>query len=1097
MLPDFENYAWFEPLGITTRFEEWPKYLDLASLAGLGSEDSPPGIFPTILTMARLHVNKDSVAFSGVLQAKPITGGTGPPIFSIDQVDLFAEYAFGSHDGSGIAIELGVRALIQPPPDSDIDPAEIKAEFLYPGSSKPWSLKGSVDNLLPAHFYQFFPDDIRAAAAALLDGIVVRSFDIDYSYAKGEASMFQVSGVLGIGALDFALSYSNYGSAKPWDFYAGVAFNSEADQQHSSFLAMLANLVDLDSTIIPSFLGNIDVSMNNPSDEIGLRLVSDPESQSMVFTLWARIGSLRIQYIQCIHDVQSTMSATGTASYAKAKASVKRVLLTSVDKIMEVDVPLLGNITQPFDEALAMWVQARGSEGLTLDELALVNSVITADPLNQKPLPYKSVKKDPGGRDVVLRNGVHLMLVLKNANGATSVALDYVFGNKQSAMNTGALKSSSDGDGESGMVEYPKTANALSVRNLGLKYADDILSIKVDGEVKLGPISFAVQGFAIHLKFSPGGNSSLFHLPRPSVSLEGLSATFDSPPIKLEGMLLHAEDPTLNMYAGALVAGYVPWLFSAAGCYGEVKGLEGYKTFFVYARLNGPLITLGFATISGVVAGFGYNSTMRFPTAASVEKYPLIQVPTPPDATPQEALLGLIGEWFSPKEGSFWVAAGLNVIAFKMVEVSAVIAVEWDPNIKIGVFALGDASIPPKVGGGSSSRFAHVQLGMTAIIDVAAGTMKLDGQLTPASYILDPNCHLTGGFAMYTWFGDAAPELKGDWVFTIGGYHRQFKLRPQYPTPPRLGISWKFDSAISIRGEAYFAITPKVCMGGGRLDVSLSLGPLQAYYNAFIDFLINFSPFYFIADGGISVGVKFTLDLWLVTIHISVDLSASLHIEGPPIHGTVHVNFWVFGFDINFGSRGSGVSKLTLDEFITLACESDATTQSVFHTIGVRTPVGNYPKPYEAKAQEGNLLSDGDPRKPHILVVQSGLIPENKTTSEPSGGLWQVRAANFSFAVSCKVPVEKATIVTGRPEEWEAENDPEPHVVEGTGNPINARPMCDTKKLSSEVTITITPEPPKPSLLTVGEKLYESVPVWNNNVGIVKNLPAGLWGKCE
>ena len=99
--------------------------------------------------------------------------------------------------------------------------------------------------------------------------------------------------------------------------------------------------------------------------------------------------------------------------------------------------------------------------------------------------------------------------------------------------------------------------------------------------------------------------------------------------------------------------------------------------------------------------------------------------------------------------------------------------------------------------------------------------------------------------------------------------------------------------------------------------------------------------------------------------------------------------------------------------------------------------------------------------------------------------------------MSCKVPVEKATIVTGRPVEWEAENDPEPHIVEGTGNPINARPMCDTNKLSSEVTITITPEPPKPSLLTVGEKLYESVPVWNNNVGIVKNLPAGLWGKCE
>jgi hypothetical protein len=106
---------------------------------------------------------------------------------------------------------------------------------------------------------------------------------------------------------------------------------------------------------------------------------------------------------------------------------------------------------------------------------------------------------------------------------------------------------------------------------------------------------------------------------------------------------------------------------------------------------------------------------------------------------------------------------------------------------------------------------------------------------------------------------------------------------------------------LRILGEAYFAITPRVCMGGGRLHAALTLGPLSAWFDAFLDFLINYRPFHFNAIGGISVGTRFTLDLWLVTTRISAEVGTTLTVAGPPMGGSVHVDFWVFGFDIIFG----------------------------------------------------------------------------------------------------------------------------------------------------------------------------------------------------
>ena len=193
----------------------------------------------------------------------------------------------------------------------------------------------------------------------------------------------------------------------------------------------------------------------------------------------------------------------------------------------------------------------------------------------------------------------------------------------------------------------------------------------------------------------------------------------------------------------------------------------------------------------------------------------------PKDSASQALTAMLDGGWFSNKKGQNWVAAGLTVIAFEMLTVSAVVVVEWGSGVKLGLFGIATAEMPRQL----STKFAVVQLGIVATIDVDAGIMKVDGQLTPASYVLDPSCHLTGGFALYSWFGSGGGSQQGDWVFTIGGYHAAYAKPLAYPSPPRLAISWSYNKCINITGKAYFAVTPKVCMGGGSLRVTLSLGP--------------------------------------------------------------------------------------------------------------------------------------------------------------------------------------------------------------------------------------------------------------------------------
>jgi hypothetical protein len=91
----------------------------------------------------------------------------------------------------------------------------------------------------------------------------------------------------------------------------------------------------------------------------------------------------------------------------------------------------------------------------------------------------------------------------------------------------------------------------------------------------------------------------------------------------------------------------------------------------------------------------------------------------------------------------------MTIDAFQMISLHAVAVVMFGQFVKLGIYAVALVDIPNAK---SPVKFVHVELGIGVTVDFDYGTMRVEGQLSPKSFILDPNCHLTGGFALFYWF---------------------------------------------------------------------------------------------------------------------------------------------------------------------------------------------------------------------------------------------------------------------------------------------------------------------------------------------------------
>ena len=90
-------------------------------------------------------------------------------------------------------------------------------------------------------------------------------------------------------------------------------------------------------------------------------------------------------------------------------------------------------------------------------------------------------------------------------------------------------------------------------------------------------------------------------------------------------------------------------------------------------------------------------------------------------------------------------------------------------------------------------------------------------------------------------------------------------------------------------------------MTGGMLDANWDEGPIRARFKIQADFLVDWAPFRY----ELNDGVTFAVDARLAgpTHTLSINVGAELHLWGPEFSGRAHIDLGVMGFTIAFGSE--------------------------------------------------------------------------------------------------------------------------------------------------------------------------------------------------
>jgi hypothetical protein len=1006
---------------------------------------------PNEITRASFRIDSKRLILLGTISGCK-QQDAGVPVLDLNQVEVEAIIGFKPNVSQQLMLRF--RMLLNFPDESETCVScatTIRGEFVYDSTAKTWSISARVGELNLGMLYDLFDKSYRGVLYDLLKAITIKYMNFAYVAVDGVQTLRAKGAIVLADVISVGLTYEHHGGSN-WFFRVDITPEIKVD--HDVTLGgVMKSLLGDDTTLVsdlPSFLTDLVILGPNVKRYLKLRIDKDKATDAVRFEVKAGISDIEIQAGKSDIEIQFVQVASKNGKPIRLfKGTLGNIPLPD-------DVPLIGHMEKPFDKLGFVWVNSE----LKDDQITMLDPTF---------IVQKESTEDAG--PLVMRAGFHFIIFSKD-----KLVLDYPFSkapsNKNEQVsstgkevavqgNTGDKNSAPPSGNDTKTAQSPKakfkkTIGPVTITDIGWKYKDGTLSIVMDATFTFGPVALDLIGFGIGLHFEGGEkkpDSGFFSNVKVVVSISGLGVDFNKPPLTISGAFVYIEDEGSVYYAGGASVGFSPWLFQAAGYYGMAQLRDKQlKTFFIYAALRGPIMSFGFADISGLTGAFAYNIDLTLPTIDQVTSFPLL-APQAPQAKMKDTIMAILPQgntpspYFTVRDDARWLAAGLTVTAFQMIEITALVVFQWSPHVQLAILGLAVCDLPsPK----SSFKLAHIELGILATVDIQGGIFKVEAQLSPNSYILHPSCHLTGGFAMYYWFKSNGTAIQGDWVCSVGGYHAAFAIPPHYPRPERLKIAWSIDKSLSISGEAYFAITPKVCMGGLHIHAALNLGALSAWFDAYADFLINFAPFHFMAEGHISVGIRFSMDVWFVTISISAEIGATLTLAGPPLHGNVHVDFWVFGFDIAFGDNSQPEkAPLTIDEFWKLVMQSDA--------------------PPKDKPATG-----GEVKAPHVYTCQQGLLSSGNAEVKPEDP-WSVRGGVLSFGISAHFAATYISV-----------NGVDQGKAQGAGE-VYAKPMKLTEQLDSQLAVEV---------IHVDGTDRTRTKTWTAKT-VVKAVPTGVWGRCK
>jgi len=566
------------------------------------------------------------------------------------------------------------------------------------------------------------------------------------------------------------------------------------------------------------------------------------------------------------------------------------------------DLPLVGAIF-PADQTLKLAFQVLApSAPFNAQELAALSA------LNSGGLAFPN-------QDL---NNVTLATTLRMGNESKLLNLPIDLGKSGNGLaqasnpqTNAAQPSAASGTSNDGVqwLNVQKTFGPVQVQRIGLKYADSKITGLIDAALSVGGLTISLDGLSVTSALQP------LH---PEFALHGLGIDYRNGPLEIGGSFLKdtfqdEHGVAYTAYAGMAIVRTATLSLSAIGAYAKK---DGQASLFIYAVLNTPLGGPAFFFVTGLAAGFGYNRDLRRPTVDQVANFPLVAeavqgsaaaVPSDP-AQRRNTLsteLRKLNDFIPPSVGENFLAVGLRFTSFELLDTFAVLIVKFGARFEIDILGLSTLIVPTAAAGNAVSPLAEAQLAIMAAFIPSEGFLGVQGQLTANSFVLARACHLTGGFAFFSWFD--GPHV-GDFVITLGGYHSKFQAPSHYPTVPRLGLNWQVNDNLSIKAQGYYALCPHAMMAGGLLEAMWRSDNVVAYFKAGADFLIAWQPYHYDIELYVTMAAEVIIHFF-GTHHLSFDAGADLHLWGPEFAGEAHIYVKVLGFKVSFDVEfGAGAS---------------------------------------------------------------------------------------------------------------------------------------------------------------------------------------------
>jgi hypothetical protein len=555
-----------------------------------------------------------------------------------------------------------------------------------------------------------------------------------------------------------------------------------------------------------------------------------------------------------------------------------------------------------------------------------------------------------------------------------------------------------------------KTFGPFLLKQIGFQYQKKEdggqLAVLLDAAVQLSTFTLSCDDLSIALPLAQ---------LRPDFNIAGIGIEYKSKNIEIGGAFLRKEvtdedtGETFYEYVGTASLKFKlssksnkSFGVSAIGAYSYYKG---EPSLFLYAVLAFPLGGPPFFFVTGFALGFGYNRYLRVPSVDKLTEFPLVAQAmgglSSEDSDSSELIteqLGLLDQYMTRSSDSGFIAIGLKFTCFKMLDCFALLTIAFGEGFEMNLLGVANLKIPtPAKDSKNLSCIASMTLLLRARFSLDDGVISIEGQLASNSYILSPDCRLTGGYALYFWFD--GPHA-GDFIISWGGYHPTFKKPAHYPTVPRLGFNWQVGDCLSLKGEMYFALCAHAIMAGGRLQANFRLGLLWANFIAEAHFLISWKPYYY----DIQVQVRIEAGLGILG---PVGLGVKLHLWGPEFGGTASFKIIFVKVTMEFGDQSSRLPEpIDWDTFKTSflpsAATNDPSAQRSLRTnttdVDVCTVVINQGITKQLSAATEEEVSFVVNPKEFELVVNS-VIPSKQASYNNESLSGDTQGANTKFGI--------------------------------------------------------------------------------------------------